>query len=521
MEAAALVIAVLAALLTASPAGAQTAADPSVVSTDKGAVRGNVTDGYRTFKGIPFAAPPTGDLRWKPPRPATAWSGIRDATQKGSSCVQGSAEASTGSEDCLFLNVTTPLSAESSPTGRPVMVYIHGGSFTGGSGDIDASRLSTDGNVIVVSLNYRLGVFGFLGHPGLDTSESSSGNFGLQDQQAGLRWVQHNIAAFGGDPDNVTLFGGSAGAMSVCYQLASPDTVGLFDKAIMESGSCTAKIGTLPEAEKSHARFTEQAGCTGSGAETAACLRGKSSAEILKASVTGDNFNWSPLAGTSTLPQQPAEGIADRPGPPIPTIYGGNTDEASVFMALQFDLAGNPVTADSYKSQIRAGYGDDADAVLAKYPVSDYSSPLTALSTVMSDCGIPSLLSWCSYLRSAKVLSQKAPVYVYEFADTTVRQLFPGLNLGVYHGAEASYVFPGLLGEMTPEQQALSDQMVDYWTRFAATGDPNGHGSPAWPAYRESNDALHLATGSNGIRTFDVAERHKIGFWNKHPVPGI
>jgi len=216
----------------------QTADTGAIVRTDFGPVRGTVTSEYRTFQGIPYAAPPVGELRWRPPQPPERWSTPRDATTPGSRCPQlASAELGfPGSvdEDCLYLNVITPRSARPGQL-RPVMVWVHGGAFLWGAGsDYDARRLAVGGDVVVVTVNYRLGLLGFLGHPSLE----GSGNFGLQDQQAALRWVRRNAAAFGGDPGNITVFGESAGALSVCAQLASPASGGLFHRAVMQSGPC-------------------------------------------------------------------------------------------------------------------------------------------------------------------------------------------------------------------------------------------------------------------------------------------
>ncbi|MFJ8794350.1 carboxylesterase/lipase family protein [Streptomyces sp. NPDC102462] len=511
-----------ATLFATTGASAAPQTDPAVVQTDKGLVKGTVADDYRSFSGIPFAAPPVGELRWQPPRPAASWSGTRDATKPGSTCMVKSPVGVTGSEDCLYLNVTTPRPKPETPSKKPVMVYIHGGGFTGGSGsENNTSTLTTRGDVVAVTLNYRLGAFGFLAHAGLDTTASTSGNYGLQDQQAALKWVQRNIAAFGGDPDNVTVFGISAGAMSTCYQLASPGSKGLLDKSIVQSGSCTAQLNTLAQGEQNGDKFAAKSGCTGSNADIVGCLRQKNASDL--ASTAGESgFDWFPLAGTTVLPEQPAKALASRRSPPIPTIYGGTHSETSVYIALGNDLAGKPVTAESYEKFIRDTFGKDADAVLAQYPLSKYPSAFTALSTLSTDCMPRGLLSWCSYLNSAHLLKStgNAPLYLYEFNDTTVPPLIPGVDLGVYHGSDSGYLFVGSFGSLTPAQKVLSNQMIDYWTRFAATGNPNGPGSPHWPAYQKSSDAMNLGSGSDGVHTVDLEAAHQYRFWKEHPVQG-
>ena len=246
-------------------------ADPGVVQTKSGSVRGQVAPDHRLFSGIPYAAPPVGPMRWQPPQPAAEWSGFLDATRPGPRCIQdvsNDVDRSETSEDCLTLNVWTP-----PPSGeaRPVMVWIHGGSFINGSGDIyDAQWLASRGDMLVVTINYRLGALGFLAHPALGPA-GDVGNYGLADQQAALRWVHDNISAFGGDPDKVTIAGESAGGMAVCDHLVAPASAGLFSAAIIQSGPCQAQYD-LPAAERTSEKYAEDVGC-GDHATAAACLR--------------------------------------------------------------------------------------------------------------------------------------------------------------------------------------------------------------------------------------------------------
>ena len=284
-----------------------------MVRTDKGLVRGVENGGAREFLGIPYAAPPVGPLRWRPPQPAARWRGIRDAGKPGNVCAQNGSVATgvpvtSTAEDCLYLNVYTPATSSFRP--RPVMVWIHGGGFTGGAGSVyDGGPLAVTGNAVVVTINYRLGPFGFLALPSLDAESpgGSSGDYGLEDQQAALRWVRRNARAFGGDPRNVTIFGQSAGGESVCDNMASPTATGLFAHAITESG-CLQPLQNQQQAEHHDASFAAQLGCT-SAATAAACLRGKPVTSLL-AAAGGVPDGWAPVVGGAALPLQQATAFA-------------------------------------------------------------------------------------------------------------------------------------------------------------------------------------------------------------------
>ncbi len=494
---------------------------PLVVQTDKGAVRGMFSGGAREFLGIPYAAPPVGALRWRPPQPVAPWQGVRDATQFGNVCAQtgnigtGVLNTSTA-EDCLYLNVDTPRD----PRGQhlPVMVWIHGGGFTGGAASIyDASVLAPKGNAVVVTINYRLNAFGFLALPSLDkeNADNSSGDFGLQDQQAALRWVQRNAFAFGGNPHNVTIFGESAGGASVCMNMASPTAAGLFRHAIAESG-CLFPAPSKQAAEQQGTALATSLGCT-DPATAAACMRAKPVPDILKAE---GGQGWSPDTGGSTLPVEPQTAFATGRYNRVPLLNGTNHDEGRFFVALGFDLAGHPITAEQYPALVAGLVGASAaPAVLAHYPLSAFSSPDLAYAQIFTDSRFS-----CPAL-AADSLAAGSGVYAYEFSDPNppndfgITFTFP---LGAAHSTELQYVFQkvpvlGTNPPFTPQQLALSNQMIGYWSRFAAAGTPNAifaH-APHWPRFIPARPRIQelvpAATAPVGASTFAVA--HQCAFW--------
>jgi para-nitrobenzyl esterase len=497
---------------------------PLVVRTDLGAVRGLHASSAREFFGIPYAASPVGPLRWRPPQPATPWTGIRNATWPGNDCAQigsiatGVITTSTF-EDCLYLNVYTPPSVGRG--GLPVMVWIHGGGFTGGAGSIyDAATLATRGHVVVVTINYRLGAFGFLALAGLD-GEGASGDYGLMDQQAALRWVQRNARAFGGNPHDVTEFGESAGAASVCDNMASPAAAGLFARAIAESG-CLLGGPSRPLAELSGATFAARLGCADTATQVA-CLRGKPVDDILQ--VQG-GFGWSPVAGTPVLPLQPAAAFAAGRYNRVPLLQGTNHDEGRLFVAIGFDLAGAPLTAAQYAQLIQASYGASAAAVLARYPSSGFASPDLAYAQVITDSAFS-----CPALQ-ADELARRSGVYAYEFSDPDPPDNFNFTTLtfplGAAHSTELQYVFqrvPALdtVPPFSSAQLTLSDQIIAYWTRFAATGSPDrgmqrdaGQATPYWPRFSvRQPDVQELVPGASAPQSSaQFAAAHQCGFWS-------
>jgi para-nitrobenzyl esterase len=482
---------------------------PPIVQTDTGMVRGAAENGVRSFLGIPFAAPPVGPLRFRPPQPPAAWRGVRDALHAGPECPQAGSSTQDTTEDCLYLNVWTPAGA----TKRPVFVFIYGGGFTQGTGAAyDGSLLSATGNIIVVTMNYRNGIFGFLASAALNEGGTTTGNYGIEDQQATLRWVQRNIGNFGGDPRNVTLGGESAGAMSTCANLVAPGAGGTFVRAVVESGPCSNPMPALDATEIKHAPIVAQLGCTGSGAQLAACLRspGLTVKAILAVQQTLPRGTFAPSVGGSDIPVQPRSYLGR-----VPLLLGGNNLEAGYTVLLA-----PPATAGAYQAALQRDYGAQAAAVAAQYPAANYLNPGIALATVETDSAPSPAISVCSDVSTWRVTRDagSAPIYAYEFNDPNA-YAFDGVP-GPVHTSELPYLFPRWNNDATragkglaPASQALSTTMLRYWTNFVTSGNPNGPGLPTWPAYSVITDVLQLTPSTIATGT-DVSAEHKCPFWN-------
>ncbi len=497
------------------PAGVQFA-DPGLktgfVHTPAGVVHGAVSPDYVLFQGIPYAAAPVGPLRWQPPQPAVSWPDVRDATAPGMRCVQDTARdpdyGRPAGEDCLSLNVWSPAGA----TSRPVLVWIHGGAFANGSADIyDARRLVTRGGIVVVTVNYRLGAPGFLAHPAL----GNPGNYGLADQQAALRWVHDNIAAFGGDPAKVTVAGQSAGGMSVCDHLVAPASAGLYRAAIIASGPCTAQT-TAPDAQRDSLAWATERGCADAAA-AAGCLRSLPAAELAEPPWfvhIGGNALSGPVVGTPVLPVEPVAAIAAGRGRPVPLLVGSTRDEFTFYMALRYLRLGHlPAPAD-YPGLLAGVFGPHADAVAAHYPLDRFGGDVaSAYSAAVTD----SYFS-CVADRIAAGQAAVAPVYGYEFADRQAPRPQPlqavPFPVGASHGLDLRYLFDiGGTEPLSPAQQRLSDQMIGYWTSFVSTGVPGVPGAPVWPTVAAA-DGPRMSFGADGARVSTSFEAdHRCGFW--------
>jgi para-nitrobenzyl esterase len=487
------------------------ASQPKVVQTDKGAVAGRTVGDAVVYDGIPYAAPPVGALRWRAPQPVQAWNGVRPSKIGNVCAQQPNAEVPDGStsEDCLYLNVTTPARSAAKP--RAVVVWIPGGGFFSGAGSsYEASKFAARGDVVVVTVNYRLGIFGFFGYPGLP----GSGTFGLQDQQAALRWVQRNAAAFGGDPRNVTVAGESAGGMSVCAQLTSPTAAGLFAKAIMQSGSCAfnwadnsqypGQVADSPwiPVSRVQAHGKEWAAAKNRACTTIACLR------TVQADALVDDlleFTQIGYGGTAVVPFDPAKALKAGLFHRVPIISGNNHDEANGWAAAFGDIKDYPALVENMVGAAKA------PAVLRRYPESNYESPTAAWGAVTTD------RIWsCTQVASDQQAARKVPVYAYEFADKHSPIAAPGL--GAAHAMELPYLFRlgGLDLPMSEAQQRLSNQMIDYWTAFARTGNPNGPDRPHWsPTSSKTVTGLSLApTDQSGIQRVNLTAEHQCQFWN-------
>jgi para-nitrobenzyl esterase len=504
----------------------------SQVRIDSGVIQGKDAPepGIRAFLGIPYAAPPVGDLRWREPRPVTPWTGVRQATEFGPRAMQGSIYSDMRfrdagpSEDCLYLNVWAP--AKPGWKKLPVMVWIFGGGFqAGGTSEPrqDGAHLATKG-VVVVSMNYRLGVFGFFSHPGLSAeSGHGSGNYGIMDQTAALRWVQRNIAAFGGDPHNVTIFGESAGSYSVSIQMATPTARGLFQKAIGESGAMVgtrrlpAHVLPLATAEHNGVEFAELM-----GAKSLAELRAKSSAEVLKASLLDRTLKDGVVVDGYVLPKDVytiyAEGLQAK----VPLLAGWNADESRVFAVF----GSKRPTAKSFSQAVRLEYAELADAVLRLYPARTDEEAVRSAGDLAGDRFIiSSTWNWIE----AQLRSGGSPVYRYQF-DRAI-PIAPGAevngspvtsaDVGAPHAGEIPYVFGAFNSNPSapwlPEDHRLSDTMETYWTNFAKKGNPNGKGVPEWPRYmaKDNYQVMHL-----DVLTRPEPETHRPrhAFWDAAPT---
>jgi len=464
----------------------------------------------RAFLGIPFAAPPVGDLRWKPPQPAAAWRPARAATSYGAQCMQPARSKTSvyyeyagdqpTSEDCLYLNVWAPSDAEGAKL--PVMVWIYGGGFQQGSAAnpvFDGSRLAHRG-VIVVSINYRVGIFGFLAHPELtaESPQRASGNYGLLDQVAGLNWVKRNIAAFGGDPDNVTIFGQSAGAASVTFLFASPLARGLFARGISESfGFANKSMAGLAEAEKGGLDLAAKL-----NAPSLADLRQLPPEKLLETQVA-----MSPIVDGWFLPANPYTVFADGKEAPAGLLTGWNEDEGTTFPHAK--------SVADYQQWLRRKYPDIADRLMILYPARSDEEAKTANKAVVRD----SLFAWGAWSVARLHASNGHATYLYHFNHP--QPLRPGASydeidtaggLGSFHSSEYPYIFgtlDGLNRDWTTADRVLSDQLQAYWVAYAYSGSPNAPGLPRWPCFRETTDStMYLGdrTGPGPVPNLDRLE---------------
>ena len=480
----------LSGLILLAPRAVFASSSEPQVKTTSGVVEGKDNGSVHAFLGIPYAQAPVSDLRWKPPVPATKWSGVRKATEFGAHCLQGNVfgdmtfRDAGDSEDCLTLNVWVPAKATSAKL--PVMVWIYGGGFVAGStseGRQDGMHLAQQG-VVVVSMNYRLGVFGFLVHPELakESERNSAGNYGLLDQLLALHWVHDNIAAFGGDPDSVTIFGESAGSFSVCAQMASPLAKGLFQKAIGESGAAFSRSGL--SFEPMNARAEKDSKLIGDklGVHTIAELRALPAEKILAPFIPPQSrgFEFGPDIDGYFLPEPVPDIFAAGKQNDVPLLAGWNHDEGS----FEIDFASQKPTAESMKAMAEKDFGNRAAEFLRLYPTDTEQHALRSAEDYAGDKFI-ALSTW-DWLESQSKTG-KQPIYRYRFDMAPPSADPKAPNMNAYHSAEIEYVFGQLDSKAgvpwRPEDRQLSEQMQKYWANFARSGDPNGPGLPKWPMY--------------------------------------
>ena len=495
-------------------AAASTSPAAPIAHIEGGAVGGAVVQGggYE-FLGLPYAAPPTGALRWQPPRPPAGWGGVRDATQFAASCPQpGGPFAPPGpiSEDCLYLNVYS--STLQHDADRPVIVWIHGGGFTqDGARHYDGSKLAADG-AVVVTINYRLGALGFLAHPALAQRPGGpTGNYGLMDQIAALRWVGRNIAQFGGDPHNVTIAGESSGGVSVLDLLVSHRSRGLFQRAIVQSGAFALTQQPLADAEAAGEAFAAKAGCPD---QTAGCLR-KLSVDALV-----QNFPGAAIPGVidgKILTESIGTALAAGRFAHVPILNGINHLEELLFVLGQHQAVSGgtfvqipegPVNADSYQPDIAAVLGVSAvraAAIAAEYPLDAYPLGEVALSALTSDANFA-----CPALQVDRWTSQLVPTFAYQFNDDNAPEPF-GLPPVATHGSELQYIFHVGNAPLNADQQTLAANMRAAWAGFAANGDPSTP-SLAWPSFSQGEQVMSLVAPAPQVWT-GFADAHHCAFW--------
>jgi len=460
------------------------------VRIDTGAVRGTLENGVRVYRGIPYAAPPVGDLRWRAPQPVKPWNTVLQCDKFCPSCPQPKYDpVGRTSEDCLYLNIWTQ--ARERTEKLPVMVWIHGGAWTFGSGSLpryNGSNLAQKG-VVVVTLNYRLGPFGFLAHPLLNRESpmETSGNYGFLDQIAALQWVQRNIAAFGGDPAKVTIFGESAGSISVNLHLVSPLSRGLFCRAVAESGGVypfralfPQNSGNPEQAFKMGERFAEVLKCDKTK-DPIAAMRAKTTDEIMGAFA----FSWGPGAtglafvpvfDGKVLPGNPLEIIARGEQLGVPLIMGSNRDDGSAFYP--------GMTPKQYQSWLQSLYPNAWSRVFSAFRADKPQEVKPAFASFLTI----SMFSEPARFTVASMAQKGVPAYLYQFAR--LPQTEGARKFGVYHGLEVDYVFGGLDKKpgYTQDDLALSQAVMNYWTNFAKNGNPNRPGLELWPAYQSERD---------------------------------
>ena len=474
---------ILASLLAFGAAAPASAQQPAPVRVEQGLVQGSIGAGLTVYLGIPFAAPPVGDLRWRAPQPAAHWEGVRQATQFAPDPIQGPGNQPGVSEDCLYLNIWTP--AKSADERVPVLVWIYGGGFSFGSTSTpvhNGEHLARKG-VVLVSINYRVGPLGFLAHPELsaESPHHVSGNYGLQDMIAGLWWVKRNIAAFGGDPEKVTIFGESAGGIAVSMLCASPEAKGLFRGAISQSGGSFGpprsttypgeNMRRLPDAEKAGLAFAQKA-----GARSIADLR-KVAPDKLPAG-WGSGAAW-PIIDGWVVPDDQHTLYEAGKFNDVAILVGYNSDEG-----LSFSREKTPA---EYVAGVKARYGKFADALVKAYPAGADSVPKTARDLMRDAAFGWQTWSWARLQSRAG----KSKVFYYHFdqhADHPANTA--EADHGTPHGVDVPYVFQTLDRndpKLTPGDWAISDTMSTYWTNFARQGDPNGAGVPFWPEFTEGN----------------------------------
>jgi len=517
---------------------AQSSAEGNVnVQVEQGVLRCVSAAGSLKCLGVPYAAPPIGPLRWRPPAAVLGWQGVRDATRFASTCLQAKSEyakAQEGAEDCLYLNVYVPRETTPEATARlPVMVWLHGGGFVNGSGNaFNGERLARTAKAIIVTVNYRLGPFGWLALPSLaaEAADHSAGDYGLRDSIAALGWVQHNIAALGGDPQRVTLFGQSAGGEQTLALVASPRAAGLFQRAISMSAPASLPMPTVEQAAARRKAFLDELGCSDASNQPD-CLRNLSAQRILDAAhiswdlIKARGLGWTPTIDGVVLPDQWLTLFRQGKINKVPMMIGHTGNEGGLFIAIRENAEGAPITASFAEGVVKGFFGALTPKVMSTYPEAAFASPGDRLAHVITDALFVEGLT-----RDRAALATQTPVYGYETCDgdappSHVQPLRS--KLGCAHDSDLPLLFQwdDFTGEnpsLSEEELALAKVLGRYWGNFAASGDPNGPALPLWP--RQTADAAPIQmlapAHDGGVRTLSAeayAAQHHLELWRAVP----
>jgi para-nitrobenzyl esterase len=490
----------------------------ATVRTRQGSVRGLIVGKVEEFRGLPYATPPVGDLRWRAPLPPKPFDGVREANSFPAPCVQGNAPAGfpAPSEDCLYLNLYRPAGATE---GRklPVLVYIHGGGFGGGTGSArDGAPLAASNDMIVIMINYRLGPLGWLALPALDaeTPRASSGNYGLLDMVAALEWIRENIAAFGGDAAAVTVAGTSAGGIGVCALMTAPLPQPLFARAVIESGECTHTSNFIISHQAALLRgaaLAAKAGCA-DPAMFASCLRSKPAAAVQSAAMGLGQFVSN--VGGEVMPRAPMDVIRSGSMRKIPVIVGATHDEQR---SGPLNVTGFPATAESFNKYLAGAFGPLAPLVAAQYPLDKFADPAYAAGAAASDSGIPNGIGVCPMLvELGSALAKITQTFAYELNDPRASTVsnFPAFEAGSLHTAEIPFLYAQPGGTRSPEQLQLAARMQRYWATFTRDGRPTD-GARAWPALQAgAGDVLRFQPGGDTLVPWAaMSAEHRCEFW--------
>jgi para-nitrobenzyl esterase len=514
-------------LLAAVPALGAAPRQPTVETTD-GPIAGFTRDGVAQFRGIPYAAPPVGPLRWRPPQPHAKWTATLDAVAFGDTCVQNQARLFAKpslTEDCLNLNVYTPAGYAVKPEHRGVLVWFYGGALTAGEADdYDGTKLAHAGNSVVVTVNFRVGYLGYFALPALDAEGHAFGNYGLMDQQLALTWVRQNIAKFGGDPTRVTIFGQSGGATAVMTNLVSPRSAGLFQRIINESGTHITAT-PLPAAEQRGTALAAKAGCA-QAADVMACMRALTPLQILDLGVPPVSYV---VQDGQLITGDPYQQFKTGAFNHVPIMTGLVAQEQAFFLP---EIAGGPpvpLTAAALDDFIASFGAANVAGITAVYPPQSYPSPSLA------DIAIAEGSKACIARTFDREWSHYVPVYAYLFDEESTPSYFPPVSYPTraFHTSELEYLFPLFHGgqgrphPLNAAQEKLSDQMVAYWSAFARTGNPNTPANPRWLPYSATaDDVIKLIdpkpymTYGYGAQTSAYNMRNDCAFWDQIPLTG-